>query len=62
VGLSHKPGVLSIHLGESAAYDAFSEGGRFADWLEFAPDLITWTERAEKTGIFRLFQPEFGGI
>jgi hypothetical protein len=30
-------------FGKSAAYDALSEDGRFAAWLQFAPDgIITW--------------------
>jgi hypothetical protein len=37
VGLSHKPGLLSIHFekcGKMAAYEALSEDGRFSDWLQ----------------------------
>jgi hypothetical protein len=63
VGLSHKPGVLSIHFGKAAAYNALSENGRFSAWLKFAPDgIIVWTECAENTGKFRLFPTELSGI
>ncbi len=37
--------LKSLGFGKSAAYDALAGGGRFADWLQFAPDgIITWTE------------------
>lgn len=32
-----------LHFGKSAAYEALSPNGRFADWLQVAPDgIITW--------------------
>ena len=37
--------LKGLGFGKSAAYDALAVGGRFADWLQFAPDgKITWTE------------------
>jgi hypothetical protein len=53
VGLSHKPGVLSIHFGKMAAYDALSENKRFSAWLKFVPDGIARN--------FRLFPAEICG-
>jgi hypothetical protein len=47
-GLTRKSAVAALKafgFGKTAAYDVLSEGGRFADWLDFAPDgIITWTE------------------
>jgi hypothetical protein len=37
--------LKSLGFGKTAAYDALSVGGRFANWLQFAPDgIITWTD------------------
>jgi DNA-binding SARP family transcriptional activator len=37
--------LKKLGFGKSAAYDALLEDGRFAAWLQFAPDgIITWTE------------------
>jgi hypothetical protein len=47
-GLTRPAAVAALKrlgFGKSAAYDALAVGGRFADWLQFAPDgTITWTD------------------
>jgi hypothetical protein len=41
--------LKTLGFGKTAAYAALTSDGRFADWLQFAPDgLITWTD-ARKT-------------
>jgi hypothetical protein len=35
--------LKSLGFGKSAAYEALAMNGRFAPWLQFAPDgIITW--------------------
>jgi len=45
-GLTRKSAVAALKalgFGKTAAYAALSSGGRFASWLQFAPDgIITW--------------------
>jgi hypothetical protein len=37
--------LKNLGFGKTAAYMALSPGGRFSDWLQFAPDgVITWTD------------------
>jgi len=37
--------LKNIGFGKTAAYEALSPDGRFAAWLQFAPDgIITWTD------------------
>jgi hypothetical protein len=37
--------LKSLGFGKTAAYEALLENGRFASWLQFAPDgIITWTD------------------
>jgi hypothetical protein len=48
VGLSHKPGVLSIHFGKTAAYAALSPDGRFSAWLQTVGGITTWRNKRGK--------------
>lgn len=37
--------LKKLGFGKTAAYDALAVGGRFADWLQIAPDgIITWRD------------------
>jgi hypothetical protein len=62
--------LKSLGFGRTAAYDALSADGRFASWLQVAPDgIITWKGcnntaygKVKSNGIFRLFRVKYGEI